>query len=88
KKKKKKEKKKQAKANKKKKRKKWPLVLLTLFFILITSAILALTVFPSLFMPKDVEVPNVAGLDYEEAVTTLEGEGFEVDPNAEDVADE
>ncbi|WP_239816326.1 PASTA domain-containing protein, partial [Bacillus atrophaeus] len=39
-------------------------------------------------MPKDVEVPNVAGLDYEEAVTTLEGEGFEVDPNAEDVADE
>ncbi|KAA6476472.1 Stk1 family PASTA domain-containing Ser/Thr kinase [Bacillus swezeyi] len=84
----KKEKKKQAKANKKKKRKKWPLVLLTLFFILITSAILALTVFPSLFMPKDVDVPNVAGLDYEEAVTTLEGEGFEVDPNAEDVADE
>lgn len=72
----------------KKKRKKWPLVVLTLFFILVTSVILAVTVFPSLFIPKDVKVPNVAGLEYEEAVTLLENDGFEVDPNAEDIADE
>ncbi|MEC1535935.1 Stk1 family PASTA domain-containing Ser/Thr kinase [Bacillus sonorensis] len=84
----KKEKKKKAKADKKKKRKKWPIVLLTLFFILVTSMVLAVTVFPSLFMPKDVKVPDVAGLEYEEAVTLLEGDGFAVDPNAEDIADE
>ena len=84
----KKEKKKQAKANKKKKRKKWPLILLTVFFVLVVSAVLALTVFPSLFIPKDVAVPDVAGLEYEEAVIKLEDEGFEVDPNAEDIADD
>ncbi|AAU23333.1 Stk1 family PASTA domain-containing Ser/Thr kinase [Bacillus licheniformis] len=84
----KKEKKKQAKANKKKKRKKWPLILLTVFFVLAASAVLALTVFPSLFIPKDVAVPDVAGLEYEEAVIKLEDEGFEVDPNAEDIADD
>jgi len=84
----KKEKKKQAKANKKKKRKKWPLILLTVFFVLAVSAVLALTVFPSLFIPKDVAVPDVAGLEYEEAVIKLEDEGFEVDPNAEDIADD
>ncbi|OLF89532.1 Stk1 family PASTA domain-containing Ser/Thr kinase [Bacillus licheniformis] len=84
----KKEKKKQAKANKKKKRKKWPLILLTVFFVLAASAVLALTVFPSLFIPKDVAVPDVPGLEYEEAVIKLEDEGFEVDPNAEDIADD
>lgn len=84
----KKEKKKQAKANKKKKRKKWPLILLTVFFVMAASAVLALTVFPSLFIPKDVAVPDVAGLEYEEAVIKLEDEGFEVDPNAEDIADD
>ncbi|MDI5787587.1 PASTA domain-containing protein [Bacillus licheniformis] len=57
-------------------------------FVLAASAVLALTVFPSLFIPKDVAVPDVAGLEYEEAVIKLEDEGFEVDPNAEDIADD
>lgn len=59
-----------------------------MFFVLAVSAVLALTVFPSLFIPKDVAVPDVAGLEYEEAVIKLEDEGFEVDPNAEDIADD
>lgn len=59
-----------------------------MFFVLAASAVLALTVFPSLFIPKDVAVPDVAGLEYEEAVIKLEDEGFEVDPNAEDIADD
>ncbi|MDA7025909.1 Stk1 family PASTA domain-containing Ser/Thr kinase [Bacillus sp. CLL-7-23] len=76
------------KGKRKKKRKVWLLVLITLFFVLATSAILAITVFPSLFMPKDVEVPNVNGLEYKKAVTKLEKQGFEIDPNSEDIADE
>ncbi|NPC92529.1 Stk1 family PASTA domain-containing Ser/Thr kinase [Bacillus sp. WMMC1349] len=72
----------------KKKRKVWLLVLLTLFFVLATSAVLAVTVFPSLFMPKDVEVPNVNGLEYKKAVTKLEKQGFDIDPNTENIADE
>ena len=58
------------------------------FRSVLDGAVLALTVFPSLFIPKDVAVPDVAGLEYEEAVIKLEDEGFEVDPNAEDIADD
>ncbi|MDA1475586.1 Stk1 family PASTA domain-containing Ser/Thr kinase [Bacillus changyiensis] len=76
------------KGKRKKKRKVWLLVLLTLFFVLATSAVLAVTVFPSLFMPKDIEVPNVGGLEYKKAVSKLEKQGFEIDPNTEDIADE
>lgn len=43
---------------------------------------LALTVIPGFFIPKDVKVPDVAGMKYTTAVNTLVEKGFEVtEPN-------
>lgn len=62
----------------KKKRKIWP-VLLTLLFLLIAAAgIVFVTKGPDLFGPKDVEVPDVSGMELEEAVAELVGAGFAI----------
>ncbi|MGN8645045.1 Stk1 family PASTA domain-containing Ser/Thr kinase [Gracilibacillus sp. HCP3S3_G5_1] len=60
------------KEKKKKKRKKRFIWVTSLFVILFGAILLALFVLPSLFQPKDVEVPDVSGLTYEEALQQLE----------------
>ncbi|WP_042224095.1 Stk1 family PASTA domain-containing Ser/Thr kinase [Oceanobacillus manasiensis] len=72
--KKKKEKKNKNKKNKKdktNKKKKWLIILIVLFFIL-AAGVAALFLIPGILQPKDVQIPDVAGLDYEEAVDKLE----------------
>lgn len=46
--------------------------------VVIIAIILALLVLPKLILPKDVEVPDVRGKTYEEAVNQLLKEGFDV----------
>ncbi|MCY8082891.1 serine/threonine protein kinase PrkC [Bacillus inaquosorum] len=70
------------------KRKKWPWVLLTICIVFITAGILAVTVFPSLFMPKDVKIPDVSGMEYEKAAGLLEKEGLQVDSEVLEISDE
>ncbi|MCC9020727.1 Stk1 family PASTA domain-containing Ser/Thr kinase [Bacillus nakamurai] len=72
----------------KKKKRKWPWILLAVCFVLITASVLAVTVFPSLFMPKDVSVPDVKGLEYEKAEALLEKNGLQADPDVTDIEDE
>ncbi len=69
------------KAPKKKKRKKnkWMVSLLILFLVLAGAGVIAVTVLPSFFLPKDVTIPNLRDEDYEEAVTKLVSLGFVVD---------
>ncbi|WP_430743146.1 Stk1 family PASTA domain-containing Ser/Thr kinase [Bacillus atrophaeus] len=76
------------KKTKKGKKKKWPWVLLAVCFILITAGVLAVTVFPSLFMPKDVKIPDVQGMEYEEAADLLEKDGLQVDSDVLEISDE
>ncbi|MCM3089541.1 MULTISPECIES: Stk1 family PASTA domain-containing Ser/Thr kinase [unclassified Cytobacillus] len=63
---------------KKKKKKKWPIILVSVFMFLIVTAILAITVFPDLLEPKDVQVPDVSGKEVEDAVAELIAAGFTV----------
>lgn len=68
------DKKKKGKKNKKgkpKKKKKWLIILLVLFFLM-AAGVAALFLIPGLLQPADVKVPDVEGLEYEEAVDELE----------------
>ncbi|HDR4569783.1 Stk1 family PASTA domain-containing Ser/Thr kinase [Bacillus cytotoxicus] len=66
----------------KKRSNKWLKVLITTFLFLAIGITLALTVIPGFFIPKDVKIPDVAGMKYESAVTALVEKGFEVaEPN-------
>ncbi|HEY4600354.1 MAG TPA: Stk1 family PASTA domain-containing Ser/Thr kinase [Cerasibacillus sp.] len=53
------------------KKKKWRRILL-IIFILIASGLAALFIIPGIFQPKDVVIPDVIGMTYEEAVEELE----------------
>lgn len=66
----KKEKKKKSKAGK---------IILTIFLLLLVASVAAVTIIPPLLMPKDVEVPDLTGIKYEEAVEQLIADGFVVD---------
>ncbi|QKY68991.1 Stk1 family PASTA domain-containing Ser/Thr kinase [Lentibacillus sp. CBA3610] len=64
------------KKNKKKKtgkqrRKKWLLILASLFLLLGATAV-ALFIFPGWLQPNDVDVPDVSGMAYEEAMSELQ----------------
>ncbi|ENQ3106652.1 serine/threonine protein kinase [Bacillus sp. 491mf] len=58
---------------KKKKSNRWLKILLTTFLFLVVCGILAVTVIPGFFIPKEVKVPDVSGMTYETAVNTLKG---------------
>lgn len=73
---------------KKKKMKKWPIVLISLSALIVIIGILALTVFPEIFGAKDVEVPDVAKLELEEAISELEELGFKIGDTIENPDDE
>ena len=71
----------------KKKRKKWPVILTVLFLLILTSGIVAVTMGPDLFGPGEAEVPNVSGMELEEAVAELMSAGFTIGEQKE-ISDE
>ncbi|WP_375567436.1 Stk1 family PASTA domain-containing Ser/Thr kinase [Bacillus pumilus] len=80
--------KKKEKQKPKKKRKKWPWIVASILFILTAATILAITVFPGLLFPKDVEVTDVSGMTVEKAEDTLKKAGFTVASEPIEIADE
>ncbi|MGG3888998.1 Stk1 family PASTA domain-containing Ser/Thr kinase [Metabacillus fastidiosus] len=67
------------KPDKKKKKSKFAIFIITMFVILIAAIIATFTILPSFLMPDDVKVPDVESKKYEEAVSILEDEGFQID---------
>ncbi|MEH7388503.1 Stk1 family PASTA domain-containing Ser/Thr kinase [Bacillus sp. JJ1521] len=63
---------------KKKKKNKLLVTLAIIFFFIIAAGVAAVTVFPALFLPQDVEVPGVSTLDYDRAVSKLKEAGFTI----------
>ncbi|MBN8191510.1 Stk1 family PASTA domain-containing Ser/Thr kinase [Bacillus sp. NTK074B] len=66
------------KAKKDKRKRKWPIIIISLFFLLILLGIAAFTLVPGLLGPKEIEVPDVAGKNTTEAVSMIVSEGFVV----------
>lgn len=62
--------------DKKGKRKKGPVILVSIFASLLILVILGITILPDLLGPKEIEVPDVNGLELEEALRELEDAGF------------
>ena len=60
----------------KKKKKKWPIILTVLFLLILTAGTLMVTIGPDIFGPKEKEVPDVSGMEVEDAVAELMSEGF------------
>lgn len=61
---------------------KWLKGLFITFVLLSLCIVLALTVIPKFFIPKEVEIPDVSGMKYEKAVNVLVDKGFEIgDPH-------
>lgn len=71
-----------------KKRRKWPAVLVSVLVGLIILGILAVTVFPALFEPKSIEVPDVSGMALDKAVSDLVSAGFVISETKEISHDE
>ncbi|HLS10385.1 Stk1 family PASTA domain-containing Ser/Thr kinase [Lentibacillus sp.] len=63
-------KKKKKKKGKKQRKKKW-LIISGILLILLTAAIVTLFFIPGLLQPKEVEIPDVSGMAYEEALADL-----------------
>lgn len=64
--------------DKKGKRKKGPIILVSIFATLLILLILGITVLPDLLGPKEIEMPDVSGIELEEALRELEDAGFEI----------
>jgi serine/threonine-protein kinase len=62
----------------KKRKSKLAIFIITTFIILMIAGVAAFTIVPSMMLPKDIEVPDVSGESYEEAVETLFEMGFDV----------
>ncbi|KAA0547983.1 Stk1 family PASTA domain-containing Ser/Thr kinase [Bacillus sp. BGMRC 2118] len=73
---------------KKKKGKKIIITVVTSLILLMIGIVAAFTVFPSLFLPSDVTVPDVSGKSYEAAYSELDKLGFEIDEPKEVFDDE
>ncbi|MEH7435958.1 Stk1 family PASTA domain-containing Ser/Thr kinase [Neobacillus drentensis] len=67
----------------KKKRKKWPVILISTFLVLAILGLLAFTFLPGLLSAKDVKIPDVSGLELDEAISKLNLSGLEVDKKIE-----
>ncbi|MEL3972373.1 Stk1 family PASTA domain-containing Ser/Thr kinase [Rossellomorea oryzaecorticis] len=63
---------------KKKSKRKWPVMIISLFFLLILLGVAAVTVVPELLGPKEIEVPEVEGKKPTEAVSIIVSAGFVV----------
>ncbi|SEM46701.1 serine/threonine protein kinase [Mesobacillus persicus] len=60
----------------KKKRKKWPIVLTSIFALLVLAGFLLVVMGPEWFGPKEVAVPEVEGQELDDAITDLLSAGF------------
>ncbi|WP_160720064.1 Stk1 family PASTA domain-containing Ser/Thr kinase [Bacillus sp. USDA818B3_A] len=61
-----------------KKRKKWPAILISTFLILVILAILTFTFLPRMLAPKDVTVPDLSGMNVDDAISKLKLKGLAV----------
>lgn len=61
---------------KKKGKKKLTIILISILTALLALLILTFTVFPALFSPKDIEVPDVSGMELDHAIAELVKSGF------------
>ncbi|MBW3113919.1 MULTISPECIES: Stk1 family PASTA domain-containing Ser/Thr kinase [Bacillaceae] len=75
------------KAKKDKRKRKWPIIIISLFFLLIVLGVAAFTLVPGLLGPKEIEVPDVAGKNTTEAVSMIVSEGFVVGETKEQSSD-
>lgn len=70
-----------------KKRKKWPIVLTSIFVLLVLAAFLLVVMGPDWFGPKEVAVPDVAGMELDEAMAELYSAGFAIGDQKEIIDD-
>ncbi|MFI8686320.1 Stk1 family PASTA domain-containing Ser/Thr kinase [Rossellomorea sp. NPDC077527] len=75
------------KAKKDKSKRKWPIIIISLFFLLILLGVAAFTLVPGLLGPKEIEVPDVAEMGQTEAISTIVSAGFVVGETKE-IADD
>lgn len=75
------------KPKKKKKKKKWPIILVSVFVLLLFTAVFTVFFLPDLLATKDVEVLDVSGIETEEAIKQLEAAGFIIEETIE-ISDE
>lgn len=71
----------------KKKRKKWPIILVSVFLGLIILGVSAVLILPDMLAPDEVAVPDVTGMELDEAIEELEAAGLRVGETLE-VTDE
>ncbi|WP_033543696.1 Stk1 family PASTA domain-containing Ser/Thr kinase [Planococcus sp. CAU13] len=69
------------------KKKKWPWIVGALLFLVIAGLTVALA-FPDLFGPQQVTVPDVAGMERDEAVEELQAAGFVIGEEQERYSEE
>ncbi|MEH6992074.1 Stk1 family PASTA domain-containing Ser/Thr kinase [Neobacillus drentensis] len=77
-----------SKGKEQKKRKKWPIILISTFLVLSLLGLFTFLVLPGLISPKDVTIPDVSGLELEEAIVKIESAGLQVDEEIESTHDE
>ncbi|WHY02333.1 Stk1 family PASTA domain-containing Ser/Thr kinase [Neobacillus sp. DY30] len=73
---------------KQKKRKKWSIILISTFIILALLGLFTVTVLPELMAPKDITIPDVSGMELEDAIAEIEAAGLQVDEEIESTHDE
>ncbi len=61
---------------KKKKKKKWPAILVSVFFLLIILFVSSVIFLPDILAPDEIEVPDVAGMELEDAIQDIQNAGF------------
>jgi serine/threonine-protein kinase len=71
-----------------KKRKKWPIILISTFILLALLGLFTVTLLPELIAPKDITIPDVSGMELDEAITKIELAGLQVDEEFESPHDE
>ncbi|WP_419888534.1 Stk1 family PASTA domain-containing Ser/Thr kinase [Neobacillus niacini] len=72
----------------KKKRKKWPIILISTFLLLLLLGLFTITVLPDLLSPKDVSIPDISGMELDDAIAKLEAAGLKAGEEEEIPDDE
>ncbi|WP_110929374.1 Stk1 family PASTA domain-containing Ser/Thr kinase [Bacillus massiliglaciei] len=74
---------KKQKKKKEKKRRKWPIILFSFLLILGILSATAYVVYPSVFGPKEVTIPDLTGEELDDAITELLNLGLVIDKTIE-----
>lgn len=74
--------------NKRKKKNSFAKFIIGTFIALLIGGLLAITLIPALFLPEDVEIPDVKNMTYESAVTLLASKGLKINDPKELYDDE